>query len=130
MITATNHVHPQAGAFHDLYWAMGDSGNQLDDSLQAQNPFTHHGSILRVSVNSNMGVDHEIPDGNPFKGASGESGAQPARSCVCLFLFRGRQVGRAYEMLLLVCVRLCDQRQPRRESHSVQQARCRRGFVA
>ncbi len=58
---------------------MGDSGNQLDDSLQAQNPETHHGSILRISVNSNMGVNHQIPNGNPFKNSSGEF-RSPVRS--------------------------------------------------
>ena len=73
MIPATTYV--QAGTFHDLYWAMGDSGNQFDKSLKAQDPNELHGSIMRISVNSNMGVDYEIPDGNPFQngGAFGES---------------------------------------------------------
>lgn len=46
---------------------MGDSGNQLDDSKQAQNPDTQHGSILRISVDSNTGSNYKIPNGNPFK---------------------------------------------------------------
>jgi len=53
---------------------MGDSGNQFDRSLQAQNPETHHGSIIRISVNSTMGFPapgYQIPDGNPYKGTSG-----------------------------------------------------------
>lgn len=60
----------QTDVFHALYWAIGDSGNQLDDSLQAQNKSTLHGSIVRISVDSNMGDEQPrylIPEGNPFK---------------------------------------------------------------
>ncbi len=57
----------QAGTFHDLYWTMGDSGNQFDKSKKAQDPDEMHGSIMRISLDSNMGTAYEIPDGNPFQ---------------------------------------------------------------
>lgn len=60
--------------WHELYWSIGDSGDQFDKSLQGQNTFSLHGSILRIKINSNMGTKYQIPDGNPFK-TGGSSGS-------------------------------------------------------
>ncbi len=61
---------------------MGDSGNQWDKSKKAQDPNEMHGSIMRISVNSNMGTDYEIPAGNPFQ-AGGAFHQELARPDLC-----------------------------------------------
>ncbi len=65
----------QAGTSHDLYWSMGDSGPQLDTTQMAQNPNELHGSIIRIALNSNMGTDYTIPNGNPYKSGGTSFGA-------------------------------------------------------
>ncbi|CAM9927960.1 unnamed protein product, partial [Ectocarpus sp. 4 AP-2014] len=58
-------------AVHELFWAMGDSGPQLDTSERGQDPNILHGSIIRIEVSSEMKSGYSIPSGNPFSGGGG-----------------------------------------------------------
>lgn len=58
----------QADATHELYWANGDTGPQLDPSNHGQDPNTLHGSITRIVVDSQMGSSYTVPSSNPFSG--------------------------------------------------------------
>ncbi|CBJ29140.1 conserved unknown protein [Ectocarpus siliculosus] len=60
-----------AGAVHELFWAMGDSGPQLDTFDRGQDPNILHGSIIRIGVSSEMESGYSIPSGNPFSGGGG-----------------------------------------------------------
>ncbi|CAN0083513.1 unnamed protein product [Ectocarpus sp. 6 AP-2014] len=61
------------GAYHVIYWTVGDGGPQNDPDNKAQDMTNLHGSIVRISVPSTaMGTGYEIPVGNPFDGANGE----------------------------------------------------------
>jgi len=72
----------QANTVHELYWAVGDGGDQWDENLQGQDPTTLHGSIVRISLDSKMDTQYGIPNGNPFKnGGVLRSPASLARSC-------------------------------------------------
>lgn len=51
---------------------MGDAGPQYDESLNGQDTNTLHGSILRISVDSQMGAEYSVPGSNPYSGG-GES---------------------------------------------------------
>lgn len=50
-------------AYHDLYWSVGDSGNQEDPENNSQETTNHLGSMIRISVPSD-GAGFEIPSGN------------------------------------------------------------------
>lgn len=58
----------QPDATHELYWANGDTGPQLDPSNHGQDPNTLHGSITRIVVDSQMGSSYTVPSSNPFSG--------------------------------------------------------------
>ncbi|CAB1115398.1 unnamed protein product [Ectocarpus sp. CCAP 1310/34] len=56
-----------AGAVHELFWAMGDSGPQLDTSDRGQDPNILHGSIIRIEVSSEMGSGDKEGMRNPYR---------------------------------------------------------------
>lgn len=58
----------QAGASNELYWAMGDGGPQEDTTNNGQNTNTLHGSIMRISVDSQMDSSYSVPGSNPYSG--------------------------------------------------------------
>lgn len=49
--------------YHDLYWSVGDSGEQLDPDNNSQDTTNHLGTMVRISVPSD-GTGYEIPTGN------------------------------------------------------------------
>eukprot|EP00903_Cladosiphon_okamuranus_P016927 g15603.t1 len=59
-------------ATHELFWANGDAGPQLDVTNNGQNPETLHGSISRIVVDSNMEPDYSVPSSNPFSDGGGK----------------------------------------------------------
>eukprot|EP00752_Nemacystus_decipiens_P008421 g7527.t1 len=65
-----------AGAsHHDLYWSVGDGGPQNDPMNRAQDLSEYHGSIVRISVPSDVSASgYELSAGNPFDGAGAELG--------------------------------------------------------
>ncbi|CAN0005800.1 unnamed protein product, partial [Ectocarpus sp. 4 AP-2014] len=67
----SSYGNDDAGAVHELFWAMGDSGPQLDTSERGQDPNILHGSIIRIEVSSEMESGYSIPSGNPFSGGGG-----------------------------------------------------------
>ncbi|CAM9749520.1 unnamed protein product [Ectocarpus fasciculatus] len=69
----SSYGNENAGASHELFWAMGDSGPQLDLFENGQSSATLHGSILRISVTSEMESGYSTPSGNPFSGGGGRA---------------------------------------------------------
>lgn len=49
--------------YHDLYWAIGDSGPQEDPFDNGQRTDNHFGTVVRISVPSS-GTGYEVPNGN------------------------------------------------------------------
>ena len=49
--------------YHDLFWAVGDSGPQEDPNDHGQSTDTLFGTVVRISVPS-QGTGYEVPSGN------------------------------------------------------------------
>lgn len=51
-----------------MYWSVGDGGPQNDPFDRAQNTDEYHGSMMRITVTSELGSGYTVPSDNPFSG--------------------------------------------------------------